>query len=142
MNPTSIAATLLGLVAFATVTGLVWRRGQGRIRRSSSDTVISLASLGIDSSTSGITLLQFSSVLCSPCKAVHAMLAALAVERDGVSHVEIDLGDRPELASRFHIAQTPTTFILDGNGIVLARIGGALKRDTVTAELDSILVAA
>ena len=35
--------------------------------------------------------------------------------------------------------QTPTTFILDAHGTVRARIGGAVRRDTITAELARVL---
>ena len=142
MNPTLIAAALGGLVAIATIIGFAWRHGQGRVRRTPDGAVISPLLLGIDSLASGVTLLQFSSPLCSPCKSTRVVLGALAEERDGVSHVDIDLADRPELAAQFNIAQTPTTFILDRQGVVRARIGGALRRDAVIAELNNILVAA
>ncbi|MDJ0334796.1 thioredoxin family protein [Salinibacterium sp. G-O1] len=142
MNPISIAASLLGLVALATVLGLVWRRGQGRITTPSDVRLIAPSSLGLESWAPGVTLLQFSSPLCSPCKTTNVVLSALAAAQDSVSHVDIDISERPELATLFNIAQTPTTFILDRDGALRARIGGAVKRDTVIAELDSILVAA
>jgi thiol-disulfide isomerase/thioredoxin len=142
MNPLLITAVLFGLVAVATVAGLLWRRGQGRVRRSNGVTVVSSQSLGVDLPSSDVTLLQFSSPLCAPCRATHVVLSSVAMQRDGVDHVEIDLSERPELASQFRIAQTPTTFILDRDGVVRSRIGGALKRDAVIAEIDSILVTA
>ncbi len=142
MNPTSIAATLLGLVALSTVAGLVWRHGQGRVVRASAITVIQPSTLGLDSFTPGATLVQFSTPLCSPCKTTRTVLSAVAGDHASVSHVDIDLSERPELATLFNIAQTPTTFILDRDGALRARIGGAVKRDAVVAELDSILVAA
>jgi hypothetical protein len=46
------------------------------------------------------------------------------------------------LASKFHIMQTPTTFILDSSGTVRARIGGAPKPADIRAELDRILALA
>ena len=142
MDPLLIAAILLGLVTVATVAGLVWRRTQGRVRHSKSETVVSAQVLGADRLASGVTLLQFSSPLCAACKTTHVVLGSIAGQRDGVDHVEIDLSQRPELASQFRIAQTPTTFILDRDGVVRARIGGALKREAVIAEIDGILVRA
>ena len=88
------------------------------------------------------TLLQFSTEVCSPCRATHTVLDAVASDRDGISHVDLDLTHRPDLASQFNILQTPTTLILDANGTVRARIGGAPQRATVVAELDRILVPA
>ena len=142
MNPFLIAAILIGLVTVATAVGLLWRRAQGRVRHSSGDVVIPAHVLGAELLASGVTLLQFSSPLCAPCRATHVVLSSIAGQRDEVDHVEIDLSQRPELASRFHIAQTPTTFILDRGGVVRARIGGALKREAVVAEIDGILVTA
>jgi thioredoxin-related protein len=46
---------------------------------------------------------------------------------------------RPELAARYRVLQTPTTLILDRDGAVRARIGGAVRRDLVIAELDRVL---
>jgi hypothetical protein len=37
------------------------------------------------------------------------------------------------------VLQTPTTLILDSDGAVRARIGGAVRRDLVIAELDRVL---
>ncbi|MBG6053946.1 thiol-disulfide isomerase/thioredoxin [Salinibacterium sp. CAN_S4] len=142
MNPLLITAILVGLVTVSTVIGLMWRGAQGRVRRSNGETIVSSQALGVDLPLSDITLLQFSSPLCAPCRATHVVLNSIAGQREGVEHVEIDLSERPELASEFRIAQTPTTFILDRDGVVRARIGGALKRDAVIAEIDSILVTA
>jgi thioredoxin-related protein len=48
---------------------------------------------------------------------------------------------RPDLASKFRIMSTPTTFILDRHGVVRARIGGAPRTADLRAELDRILAA-
>ena len=60
---------------------------------------------------------------------------------DDVRHVEVDIADRPDLAAQFNVLQTPTTLILDAAGSVRARIGGAVRRDTVVAELERVLAA-
>ena len=125
-----IAAVLVGLVALATGLGLAWRASQGRVRAASGR--IDGVQLG-----SQATLLQLSSEVCAPCRATAQVLSRLDI--DGVTHVEVDVADRPDLASRFNVMQTPTTFILDANGTVRARIGGAVRRDVVTAELDRVM---
>ena len=129
---------VLGLVAFATVLGLVWKSQQGRVTLTSSTVELP------DGVTLGdrATLLQFSTEVCSPCKATHAVLDSLARDSDDVAHVDIDLTHRPEVAARFNILQTPTTFILDRDGVIRARIGGAVRREIVLAELNRIGVAA
>jgi len=129
---------VLALVAFATALGLLWKSQQGRVRRTSSS--IDLPD-GVALGTRA-TLLQFSTEVCAPCRATHTVLDALARESADVTHVDFDLTNRPDVAARFNILQTPTTLILDGTGVVRARIGGAARRDSVRAELDRIGAAA
>lgn len=131
---------LVGLVAAATVIGLVWRSQQGRVHRSRSETVVRISDVpGIRGFARGATFVQFSTAVCAPCKLTHAVLDDLAREHENVRHVDVDLTHRPDLASRFRILQTPTTLIVDSKGVVRARIGGAARRDSVRAELESIL---
>lgn len=131
---------ILGLVALATILGLIWRAQQGRVSRRAGYDALALpdgVTLG-----RGATLLQFSTEVCSPCRATHTVLGGIAESMDDVAHVDLDLTHRPDLASRYNILQTPTTFILDAHGVVRARIGGAARRDSVQAELDRILAPA
>jgi thiol-disulfide isomerase/thioredoxin len=125
-----VAAVLIGLVAVSTALGLVWRASQGRVRAASGR--IDGLELG-----SRATLLQISSEFCAPCRATNRVLGE--VSTDGIRHIEVDIADRPELVSRFNVMQIPTTFILDAHGVVQARIGGAVRRDLVVAELDRVL---
>ncbi len=127
-----VAAVLIGLVAVATVLGLVWRASQGRVQLATGR--IDGVELG-----SGATLLQLSSEVCAPCRATAKVLGG--IHEHGVRHVEVDIADRPDLARQFNILQTPTTLILDASGIVRARIGGAVRRDAVIAELERVLAA-
>jgi thiol-disulfide isomerase/thioredoxin len=135
----TVITALALLVAVATVIGLVYARSQGRSTRSSGEKTVS-----IDGVTLGerATLLQFSTEICAPCVATARVLSEVAATAPSVSHVDIDVTDRPELASEFNLFQTPTTLILDRKGVVRARIGGAVRRDVVTAELDRVLASA
>ena len=56
-----------------------------------------------------------------------------------MSHVDVDVTRRADIASRFNLLQSPTTFILDARGVVRARIGGAPRRAELAAELERIL---
>lgn len=127
-----VPVALIGLVAFATALGLLWRATQGRVRAASGQ--VADIELG-----QRATLLQLSTEVCAPCRATARVLDDLS-DAD-VRHVEVDIADRPDLVSRFNVLQTPTTFILDRDGIVRARIGGAVRRDLVIAELDKVLAA-
>ena len=85
------------------------------------------------------TLVQFSTEFCSRCPGAARLLAGIAGETPGVGHVEVDLTHRAGLADRFHVTQTPTTLVVDADGIVRVRIGGAPRADVVRAELDQVL---
>ena len=143
MNPILVAGILLALVALATALGLLWVRGQGRVTRSDGLTVVRPADLpGHERFADGATLIQFSTEVCAPCAATRRVLEGVASERNDVAHIDVDLTHAPELASRFHVLQTPTTLILDRAGVVRARIGGAVRLTEVNAELDRILLPA
>ncbi len=143
MNPLLVPIALAALVALSTVAGLLWRAGQGRVRITEGGTAFRVSDIpGLRRFASGATLLQFSTEVCAPCRSTRTLLEAIASERAGVDHVDLDVTHRPDLAARFRITQTPTTLILDARGTVLSRIGGAPRRDALAAELDRILVAA
>jgi len=141
MNPLAITGILAGLVALATALGLLWRARSGRVRGvASGGTVIEVAELVPDAVAGfGATLLQFSTEVCAPCRVTHTLLSSLAGQSSGVSHVEVDVTRRADIASRFNLLQSPTTFILDAHGVVRARIGGAPRRAELAAELERIL---
>ena len=139
MNPLLVLVVIVALVGASTAIGLAWKQAQGRIVRTDGRTVIKASDIpGIRRFARGATLLQFSTEVCAPCRAAHTVLDGLAATRSDVAHIDLDLTHRPDLASRFNIMQTPTTFILDRKGVVRARIGGAPRRDAVAAEIERI----
>jgi len=143
MDPAAVALVLVALVAATTAAGLAWRARQGRVERTLGTTTVRVSDVpGVRRFARGATFLQFSTEVCAPCKVTRTVLGAVASEHANVTHIDVDLTQRPDLASQFRIMQTPTTLILDGKGIVRARIGGAPRADAVRAELDRILVAA
>ncbi len=142
MNALVIVGVLVGIVALATVLGLVWRATNGRVRSSGSHEIVTISEFDGDAvAGEGATLLQFSTEVCAPCRTTHAMLGTLAGELDGVTHVDVDVTHRPDIANRFNLLQSPTTLILDSRGTVRARIGGAPRPAEVRAELQRILAA-
>lgn len=139
MNGLAALGLLAGLVVVATAAGLIWRATTGRARAVRVQEVVRPADVGVEPFGGSATLLQFSTAFCAPCRSTARVLDAVADDHDGVRHVEVDLTDRPELADRFRILQTPTTLVLDGTGAVRARIGGAARSDDVRATLHRIL---
>ncbi|CAN5264600.1 thioredoxin family protein [soil metagenome] len=142
MNPALVLAVLVGLVAVATALGFAWKSLQGRVRHADGRTIVRVKDVpGISRFGSGATLLQFSTEVCAPCKATHTVLDGLANELPSVTHVDLDVTHRPDLAAQFHIMQTPTTLILDRRGVVRARIGGAPRVESLRVELGRVLAA-
>lgn len=138
MQPVAAVLVVLALLATATLAGVVWRARTGRAR-TAHEGAIAPADLGVERFGERATFVQFSTEYCSPCRAAHTMLDALAAERDGVEHLDVDLTARPELAGRFRILQTPTVLLIDGAGTVRTRIGGAPRRHEVIAVVDDLL---
>lgn len=84
------------------------------------------------------TFVQFSSAFCQPCRATRLLLDGIATRIDGVAHVEIDAESHLDLVRELNVTRTPTTFILDKNGVVVGRAVGLPKRDDVLALLSPL----
>lgn len=142
MNVLSAVFVVMGLIAVATVVGVIWQHRNGRVsaRSASGAQIVRPADVGSEAPFGDrATLLQFSTEFCTYCPATRRLLGGIAERTDGVTHVDIDLTHSPELAQRFKVLQTPTTLLLDGRGAVRARIGGAPKRAELEASLETIL---
>ncbi|GAA1747486.1 TlpA family protein disulfide reductase [Agromyces humatus] len=135
-----LAALAVGavLVTATTATGLLWRSRQGRAHAGSGERVRP-AELGPVSFGDAATLVQFSTEFCAKCPATARLLDSIAGDARGTRHVEIDLTRRADLARRFDVMQTPTTLLLDADGIVRARFSGAPHAHAVRTKLDEIL---
>lgn len=131
----------MGLAVLLVVTvavGVFLRWRDGRPRRHIPHEVIEPQRLGADGLGERATLLQFSTDRSARCPVVHRTLSEIAATRDGVRHLDIDLTDRPDIAKHFHVLQTPTTLVLDRDGIVQTRFGGAPNRDVLELELNRL----
>ncbi len=139
MIPGLIACAAALLVAVA--AGLLWRRGNGRMRRGAAarpgTPLLTVAELG-QPLGSRATLLQFSSAFCAPCRATRRILAEVAGMTDGVVHVEIDAESHLDLVRRLEVRRTPTVFVLGPDGRVRNRASGQPRKADVIAVLDPV----
>jgi thiol-disulfide isomerase/thioredoxin len=134
----TFVSALIGLALLLTATvavGVFLQWQQNRPRRHISHEVVEPLRLGADSLGEVATLLQFSTELCARCPGVHRTLESIAAGREGVRHLDVDLTHRPDIAKHFHILQTPTTLVLDREGVVQTRFGGVPSRDVLELEL-------
>ena len=84
------------------------------------------------------TLLQFSSAFCAPCRATRRILHEVAEADDGVRHLEVDAEHHLDLVRRLGIQRTPTTLVLDGDGVEVTRAAGAPTKAQVRGVLDAL----
>lgn len=130
---------LVAVAALVVVTGtagLFLRHRESRPRKEPG-----LQIDGLDAASRGerATLVLFSTEMCARCPQVRRMLRAIADDTDGVAQVDVDLTHDHELATRLHILQTPTVFVLDAAGAVHSRFAGVPRQDAVAAELDRVI---
>jgi thiol-disulfide isomerase/thioredoxin len=135
---------VLALIAVATAAGLIWKARTGTAKKVNSGLVIDLKEIaavkdGLPVTEFGerVTFLQFSSEFCSQCAQTARLFHDLEAHHDDILHIEVDITNRLDLANKFNILQTPTTLVLDRNGVVTSRIGGAAKPQTIQDEIGS-----
>ena len=85
-----------------------------------------------------VTLLQFSSAFCTPCRATRALLTDITADMNDVVHVDVDAESHLDLVRRLDIRSTPTTIILNKDGHEVGRAVGAPKRAQVIDVIASV----
>lgn len=126
---------LTALLIVTVAVGLFLRWKQNRPRHQNPLEVVEPQRLGATALGERATLLQFSTEMCARCPGVHRVLGSIAEAHDGVLHLDVDLTHRPDIAKHFHVLQTPTTLILDRDGVVQTRFGGTPNRGAIELEL-------
>lgn len=124
-------AVIAGLVAAATVFGLVWKSRQGRVVTVSGQTI------SLNYRAAGkTTLLQFTTELCAPCAQLKPRLEQIALYRSDVEHVVVDAVEHLDLANNLSVRSTPTTFVIDPDGQIRARIQGVAPAQVFINAID------
>jgi thiol-disulfide isomerase/thioredoxin len=143
-------------LACALAVGLLWRRGNGRMRDVAPldggpgpqadvaapvtearapvapDGGVTSAELG-QSLGQRATLVQFSSAFCAPCRATRRVLTDVAGMVEGVEYIEVDAETRLDLVRRLNILRTPTVLVTDATGRIVKRASGQPRKPDVIA---------
>ncbi len=127
---------LIAILIAASAFGLYRRWNEGRAKVDNRHVIVTEKQIGASIGEKA-TLLQFSSAFCAPCRTTKVVLAKTASIIEGVNHIEIDAESHLELVRELEISRTPTTLILDKNGMVRNRAVGVPRQD----ELISVLAA-
>ena len=128
---------ILIVLVLATGYGLWYQRSRGKVVIKSDKGLITESMIGVGLG-SRVTLVQFSSAFCSPCRATRMLLEDVTAEMTEVVYVEIDAETNLELVRQLDIRSTPTTLFLDRNGQEVGRAAGAPKRDQVLSAISAI----
>lgn len=112
------------LLAAASVAYAWWSRQQGRVRHVVVAGTLTPAELGAPRGQRA-TFVQFSTPMCAKCPPTRDLLLRVAADDPYVSHIEIDASEHLDLARRLDIMRTPTTLVLDADGVVVSRMNGA-----------------
>ena len=122
---------LLAIVLIlSTVFGLWHKKSRGEIKAKGRKLEISSNEVG-EKLGLRLTLLQFSSAFCSPCRTTKILLKNLTQDIPDVKHIEVDAESHLELARKLNILSTPTTIVLDSDGREVGRAAGVPKREQV-----------
>ena len=126
------------ILALATAFGLYRRSVEGKAKVVDTRERVTVDEIGIEFAQR-VTLVQFSSAFCSPCRTTKVILASTAELVPGVSHVEIDAESHLDLVNRLDIRRTPTTLIVDHEGVIRNRAVGVPKKDELLTVIASVV---
>jgi thiol-disulfide isomerase/thioredoxin len=140
-----VDTTGLGVLAVALVVSAVaawWLRSRdGAVRpRTEEGAVTELAvlhELGARPQDADLTVVQFSTAFCGPCRATRARLQQLQATRPGLACLHVDAESHLDAVRALDVRRTPTLFYLDRSGALIGRSSGAPRPDELTALVDA-----
>ena len=129
------------VLALSSAFGFWWRRRQGQFKKaavvSSTDNFISNSEIGIELGQR-VTILQFSSAFCSPCKATAQIITNLVNNMNDVVYTQIKSEENLKLIEKFDIKSTPTVVFFNGYGMEVGRAVGTPTNDQVLAAISAV----
>jgi thiol-disulfide isomerase/thioredoxin len=96
-----------------------------------------LARLGVRPEDADLTVVQFSTAFCGPCRATRARLQQLQATRPGLAYVHVDAESHLDEVRDLDVRRTPTLFYLDRRGTLLGRSSGAPRPEELTALVEA-----
>ncbi len=96
-----------------------------------------LESVGARPAQADLTVVQFSTAFCAPCRTTRARLQQLQSTRPGLAYVHVDAESNLEAVRALDVRRTPTLFYLDRDGALIGRSSGAPRPEELTALVDA-----
>jgi thiol-disulfide isomerase/thioredoxin len=98
-----------------------------------------LGGLGVRPEDADLTVVQFSTAFCAPCRATRVRLQQLRATRPGLSYVHVDAESHLDEVRTLDVRVTPTLFYLRRDGSLAGRSSGAPRPAELTALIDGHL---
>ncbi|MEX5717569.1 TlpA family protein disulfide reductase [Geodermatophilus maliterrae] len=96
-----------------------------------------LEQLGVRPGDADLTVVQFSTAFCGPCRTTRARLQHLQDTRPGLAYVHVDAESHLDAVRELDVRRTPTLFYLDRQGRLLGRSSGAPRPEDLSALVDA-----
>ena len=130
---------LLVVLVLAIAFGVWYTRSRGEFRKKKTvnGPKLDASVIGVELG-SRVTMVQFSSAFCSPCRATKALLEDMVKTMPDVRYAHIDAEANLELVRKLDIRSTPTTLFLNSDGVEVGRAMGTPKRSQVLAAVNAI----
>jgi thiol-disulfide isomerase/thioredoxin len=136
-----VGAAVLVAALVVTAAAAWWLRARsGAVRTGGAgDAVISPAfdRLGVRPGEADLTVVQFSTAFCAPCRSTKARLQQLQTTRPGLAVVHVDAESHLDEVRELDVRRTPTLFYLGRDGQLIGRSSGAPRADELTALVDA-----
>jgi len=136
------AAVLVAALAVTAVAAWWLRARTGAVRAADSRETDGAAPtvfqrLGVDPAAADLTVVQFSTAFCGPCRATKARLQQLQSTRPGLAVVHVDAESHLDEVRELDVRRTPTLFYLGRDGLLIGRSSGAPRAAELTALVDA-----
>ena len=99
------------------------------------DVVAVLERLGARPADADLTVVQFSTAFCAPCRATRARLEHLQRAHPGLAVVHVDAEQQLDAVRALDVRRTPTLFYVGRGGALVGRSSGAPRPE----ELDALV---
>ena len=126
------------VLTLASAFGFWWKQNQGRVRSAKGPhNFITKNELGIDLGAR-VTIVQFSTAFCSPCKATATIIQNLVKDVNDVTYLQIQSEENLKLVEKFDIKSTPTVIFFNSQGMEVGRATGTPSNEHVLAAIASV----
>ncbi|MFW3171821.1 thioredoxin family protein [Geodermatophilus sp. CPCC 206100] len=96
-----------------------------------------LAELGVHPQDAELTVVQFSTAFCGPCRATRVRLRQLAATRPGLVAVDVDAESHLAAVRALDVRATPALLFLGAGGRLLGRLDRAPRAGELAALVDA-----